>query len=404
MKLAVLFPGQGAQYTGMGRELYDAYPQARDLFAQASQVLGYDLGEICCADSDPRLAQTEYAQPALVTVGYAAYAVLTGELDIEPAFLAGHSLGEITALACAGAISFSDAVAIADRRGRLMQEVADRQPGEMVAVIGIEADKVEAACQECTEELAPVVVGNRNSPTQNVISGGRDGVAEVADSCRRAGARIVELKVGVAFHSPLMKPVARRLQQELHRWSFTTMARPVVANLTAMPILRPAEISHLLVRQITAPVRWCESIDLMRRAGVNRFVEMPPGKVLTRLLQEEGGLTALAYDSPASRDSIRQALDAPPPGKLLERCVLAAAAAPNYNQDSVAGERFAGAYRQLEALLARTEEKARQPTAEEVGKALDLLSAVFAAKRVPEAEQEQRRREIMQPELSDSVG
>jgi [acyl-carrier-protein] S-malonyltransferase len=379
----------------MGRELFDAHALVRDLFAQASQVLGYDLGEICFAGSDQRLMRTEYGQPALLTIGCAGYAVLANEIGIEPVFLAGHSLGEITALTCAGAISFSDALAIADRRGRLMQDVADRQPGEMAAVIGIEADQVEALCRECPQELAPVVVANRNSPTQNVISGGREGVADVADRCRRAGARIVELNVGVAFHSPLMKPVARQLQQELHRWSFTAMTRPVVANVTAMPILRPAEIPHLLVRQITAPVRWHESIDLMRRAGVTRFLEMPPGKVLTRLLQGQGrGVTALDYDSTAARELCREELSTAQPDQLLERCLLAAAAAPNYNQECAAGERFADAYRQLESLLERTEEQNHQPSADEVEEALDLLSVVFAAKQVPEDEQERRRQEI----------
>jgi [acyl-carrier-protein] S-malonyltransferase len=395
MSLAVLFPGQGAQYAGMGRELYESHPTVRDLFAQASKVLGYDLGEICFADSDLRLARTEYAQPAILTLGYAGYAVLAGATGIEPAFLAGHSLGEITALACAGAISFSDAVAIAARRGRLMQEVAEQQPGEMLAVIGIELDEVEATCRKCPEELAPVVVANCNSPVQNVISGRREGVEVTADRCRQAGARTVELNVGVAFHSPLMRPVARQLQQEIHRFVFAAMARPVIANVTAMPIIRPAEIPHLLVRQITAPVRWYESVELMRRVGVTRFIEMPPGKVLTRLLRGEGrGDSALDYDSPTARDHCSKALSTPQPDQILERCLLAAAAAPNYNQDSAAGERFADAYNQLQELLVRTEEQDRQPSGDEVRTAFDLLSVVLAAKQVPEDEQEWRRQEI----------
>lgn len=283
---ALVFPGQGSQWVGMGKALFDRFPAAAAVFQQADAVLGFPLSRLCFEGPEDALNDTVNTQPAVFTVGVAALRAMESRLD-GVAFVAGHSLGEFTALVAAGALAFEDALLLVRERGRLMKEAGEGNPGGMVALIGLEAARVDALCAEVRQAGHGYVgVANDNCPGQVVISGDEAALEAAAEAARAAGARkTVRLPVSIAAHSPLMAPAAEAFRQALAAVPVQLPRIPVVFNATARPLGDPEQIRSALARQLTSPVRWTESVRWMVERGVDRFVEVGPGAVLTGLIR-----------------------------------------------------------------------------------------------------------------------
>ena len=284
-KLAFLFPGQASQHPGMGKDLAANFAESRALFAEADAALGFSLSKLCFEGSEDALKLTENTQPAILTVSVAAYRALAAR-GIEPDFAAGHSLGEYSALVAAGALEFSDAVKLVRQRGLYMQEAVPAGEGAMAAILGLSPADVAEVCRKAAdgEVVSPA---NLNSPEQTVIAGNAAAVKRSVEIASQAGAkRAVILAVSVPFHCALLMPAQKRLEVDLRATKFNNLRFPLVTNADAETIASGDEARESLIRQVTMPVRWLESVREMIEQGVNIFVEVGPGKVLSGLLRQ----------------------------------------------------------------------------------------------------------------------
>ena len=278
---AIVFPGQGSQVVGMARDFAEVHAEARDTLREADEAFGGPLSRWLAEGPDDQLRRTEITQPAVLTASIAMYRVLEPRLPQPPALLAGHSLGEYSALVAAGTLAFADAVALVRKRGALMQEAVREGEGAMLAVMGLAADEVARVCSELSDRVAPA---NFNSPVQTVIAGSAAAVERAREALLAAGAkRVVPLEVSAPFHSELMAPAMEKLAPLLAETRFGDARVPVVSNVTAAPCEKGDEARELLRRQVCAPVRWVESVERLVAGGVKLELEIGPGKVLSGL-------------------------------------------------------------------------------------------------------------------------
>jgi len=395
-KHAIWLPGQGSQRVGMGRSLSDRYAVVKATMEEANEALGMHLDSLMYEGSMTELTRTDNAQPAILALGVAMYRVYSQEWGYVPAMAAGHSLGEITALTCAGAITFPDALRLVRRRGELMQGAATAGIGAMAAVNGPSPEVVTKVCLEtsagCADGSHIVVVSNINSERQTVISGHKAAVLEASETLSAQGATVIPLQVSAPFHSPLMAPAAAQFAEVLSHVSFGEMGFPVVSSLTGLPYGYTEEIAGLLARGLTDPVNWPAVLSFQKSIGVAAAVELGPGNVLKRLAPPYG-LHVFAFDDKedeahlvaASRQTDAYSIE------LLHRCLAIATCVRNRNWNTAQYEQgVASPYRSVQQLVEQLRETGEQVAEAHVRQALVMLESVFRTKGTSAKEQERR--------------
>lgn len=304
--LAYIFPGQASQYAGMGKDLAENFPAARQVFAEADDALGFSISKMCFGGSAEELQLTENTQPAILTVSVAALRAMEAENYPSPAYVAGHSLGEYSALVAAGSLTLPDAVRTVRARGRYMQEAAPVGAGAMAAIIGLGLSEVMAACGKA-QQGDVCLPANINSPGQIVIAGHAAAVDRAIGLLKERGAkRAIKLNVSAPFHCPLMMPAQERLAADLDHIEFADLRMPLITNVDAAPVTSGAEARSALIRQVSSPVRWQESVEFLVQKGVETFVEIGPGKVLCGLVRqiERGARCLNVEDTESLRNAV----------------------------------------------------------------------------------------------------
>lgn len=299
-KIAFIFPGQGSQCLGMGKEFYDSCPAAKAIFQEAGDTLHLDMARLCFEGPLDALNLTQNTQPAILTASMAALKYFEQEVSIKPKLMAGHSLGEYTALVAGGALSFKDAVRLVALRGRFMQDAVPQGIGAMAAIIGLAGDVVEEICNSATDDKNIVVPANFNSPEQTVISGHKEAVERASDLAKEKKAkRVISLPVSVPSHSPLMKQAAERLAKELDAVVIKPLNIPIITNVEARPLSATELVKIMLEKQLYSPVRWVESVQRMKQEGIETVIEIGPGRVLTGLVKRiDGSIKTMNMERP----------------------------------------------------------------------------------------------------------
>lgn len=395
-KHAIWFPGQGSQRVGMGRALSERYAVVKATIQEANEALGMRLDSLMYEGPLTELTRTDNAQPAILALGVAMYRVYSREWGYLPAMAAGHSLGEITALTCAGAITFPDALRLVRSRGELMQRAAAADVGAMAAVNGPSSDVVANVCLEtsagCTDGSRMVVVSNMNSDSQTVISGHKEAVHEASERLLTHGAEVIPLQVSAPFHSPLMAPAAAQFAEVLSSVSFGKITFPVVSSLTGLPYGNTAEIGGMLARGLTDPVNWPSVLAFQKSIGIAAAVELGPGHVLKRLAPTDGQ-RVFAFDDKEDEAYLAEAsLQADAYSlELLNRCLAIATCVRNRNWNAAEYEQgVASPYRVVQQLVDRLRETGEQVAEAHVRQALVMLESVFRTKGASAEEQKRR--------------
>ncbi|MGG0795521.1 ACP S-malonyltransferase [Brevibacillus laterosporus] len=400
--LAFVFSGQGSQYVNMGKELCDHYAIARRTFEEAEQIVGFDLRKLCIEGDLEELTKTANAQPAILATSIALWRVYMQEIGVKPHFVAGHSLGEYSALVCAGAMNFSQAVRLVHKRGLLMQEITAQGTGAMASVTGIDKADIEKVCCEYSDEANFAHLSNINSSRQVVISGHRQAIEKVAKKLEQMGATVIFLRVSAPFHSPLMQSVASSLQTELQQNSYQPMRYSVIANVDAQPYTSSDQIVEHLTTQVTAPVQWLATMQFLYQKGIRKVIEFGPNKVLRNLMKKEyPDVLAYSYDVAQDVVGVKEMMGFPTDYQafipsVITKCLAVAVATPNRNMD--ADEYQKGViepYGRIQKLQNELEETGVEPTVKQMREALNMLTSVFLTKKTSTEEQKKRFDEIL---------
>jgi [acyl-carrier-protein] S-malonyltransferase len=392
-KIAFLFPGQGAQFVGMGKSVHDQYDLARHTFEEAGDVLGFDLAKLCFEGSLSDLNRANKGWPALLTVSVALFRVYMKELGVAPQFCAGHSLGEYAALTCSGGLKFPDALKIVRFRGELSEELVSRGAGAMTVIEGVDRSVVEAECRKLSGDGKLVAISCYNAPHQTDISGHQDLVMEVEGRILELGGQITPLMGSSPMHSPLMQEAALKLKDELQGYSYGYLRTPVVANVTARLYRGAESITENLVAHLVRPVQWQATIEYLQRNGVTLVVEMGPKNVLSSLTKLNApDIRALCFGVREDRQALNDMLSVPLFKKhvptVVTKCLAIGASTPNKNWDNDAYR--AGViqpYRRIQEIQAQLDQEGRAPTRDEMRVALESLRAILETKQVPVKEQ-----------------
>ncbi|GLC81961.1 ACP S-malonyltransferase [Lacrimispora brassicae] len=396
-----LFPGQGSQYPGMGKELYERYAFVSDIFKQAEEALGFDLAKLCFEGDKAELTKTENAQPAILTVSYAMYQSFINEYEVIPTFLAGHSLGEITALTCSGGIAYIDAVKLVRRRGEFMHQAVHSELGAMSVIIGVESALVQQVCEQNSNEQECVVISNYNSVTQSVVSGHKSAVLKVEKQLNELGAKIIPLKVNTPFHCPLMTPAVQQFNTELSKYIFKDLAYPVISNFDGELYQTKDQIIPNLTKQLVNPVQWQKTMEYISASDIDTTIELGPGTVLRDLAKNYPQIVSFGYDDCKDYSPISQYFHKTSKSssrlKLLTRCMAIAVCTRNYNMDNEAYQKGVVApYRKIENMVAVLEQQKKEPSLEQMRESLDMLTIIFKTKLTPVQEQRERFEQIFQ--------
>lgn len=391
MKTVLLFPGQASQYVGMGKMLYEQYDFVKKLFSEANEALGFDITSMCFNGSLEELTNTENTQPALLLCSVAAYKVFCYEFSITPDFVAGHSIGEISALTCVGAIKLKDALQIVRKRGLLMKEALGNGKGKMSAITGLDLDFVEKICAEYSQTADKVVISNYNSTNQYVISGLEDGVKEVEARLEKLLAKVYPLNVSAPFHSPYMQSAADKFREVLKEYTFSPFQTPVISNIDALPYSDPSLIVDKLVEQLIAPVQWVKSIQYLESQGVTMAIELGPKTVLKSLVKSiTPTIKVYSSDNKDDIDALRVKLLA-----FINKCLAISVCTKNSNwNDEEYKKGVSEPYKRVQQMLEQLEEDQALPTIDQAKESLEMLVSVFKTKKVSEKEQKERFEEL----------
>ncbi len=382
---------------GMGKKLCENFKVASDIFDEASESLSEDVKKLCFESSLEELTLTKNAQPAILTVSMAMYHTWLQEIGIMPDMVAGHSLGEITALTCAGAINFADAVKIARKRGEFMQEAVEPGKGLMAAVKTRDVNRLKRMCEEVSNGNEIVSISNYNSGVQTVISGDKSAVEKILDLLSKEDIKATLLNVSAPFHCPLMQKAADKLEEELQKYHFEELRHTVISNVTASPYQGKKQIISNLKEQLVLPVQWVNSMKYLKKTMVRYCIELGPKSVMKDMMKKNiADIPVLSYDVEKDANGARQYIDSlyvP----FLSRAMGLAVATRNSNWDSVAYEKgVVEPYNKVQKIQQLIEDENRTATEDEMQEGINMLRSVFKTKLVTEDEQIERFKELFQ--------
>lgn len=406
--IALVFPGVGSQYTGMGKSFYDKFKVVQDAFEEASDTTALHLADLCFSpQQEKQLSRLEYSQLALLTISTAAYRLLQQEVGIPAQYALGHSLGEISALCCAGIIRFSDALSIVQQRGVLINETIAALDGTMAWVINLEGALVEAICRTYSSEGKAVFVSAYDSPNQTSISGHTPAIMEVARKLEEAGAIVYPLKMSGPFHSPLMQEAAERMEAVVARLEYGTASFPVIANQHALPYTDKQSVVENLSLQLIRPVRWRPCLEYVIAQGVNTAIEVGPKNVLKFLIEKNTDrIATFSLDTLKDLEMAKREFVVDQEGYLaiVAKCLKIAVSTKNWNENNE--EYRQGVilpYKKLEHFYQTLITEKKYPTEKQVKESMEVAKAILVTKKVPLPEQQYRLNQLLEGKVFASV-